>query len=186
MRAGPDENQYSEPGLFNLTPLVTPPVVRLATQVERLVHFLAELKMDPMQTDGTARSRPYTLRHGNPPGDPSSSPRCGAKTRSGTPCRAPAMWSKNLQRYTRCRLHGGASTGPRTPEGLERCRRANWKHGEYSAEHKASRRKLRQFVRLIGAENVLLAAEVRAIIRERRRREAESVPLVVLYTPPTQ
>jgi len=34
----------------------------------------------------------------------------------------------------RCRLHGGKSTGPRTPEGLERMRRAKTKHGSYSAE----------------------------------------------------
>jgi len=34
----------------------------------------------------------------------------------------------------RCRLHGGLSMGPRTPEGLERSRRANWKHGIYSRE----------------------------------------------------
>ena len=33
-----------------------------------------------------------------------------------------------------CRNHGGCSTGPRTPEGLERCRRANWKHGRYAQE----------------------------------------------------
>jgi hypothetical protein len=29
-------------------------------------------------------------------------------------------------------MHGGLSTGPRTPEGLERSRRARWKHGMYS------------------------------------------------------
>ena len=34
----------------------------------------------------------------------------------------------------RCRMHGGMSTGPRTPQGLERSRKANWKHGWYSAE----------------------------------------------------
>jgi hypothetical protein len=34
----------------------------------------------------------------------------------------------------RCRLHGGKSTGPQTPEGLERMRRAKTKHGSYSAE----------------------------------------------------
>jgi hypothetical protein len=32
----------------------------------------------------------------------------------------------------RCRLHGGLSTGPKTSEGLERSRKANWKHGRYS------------------------------------------------------
>ena len=36
--------------------------------------------------------------------------------------------------------HGGKSTGPRTPEGLERCRKANWKHGRRSAEAVAERK----------------------------------------------
>ena len=37
-------------------------------------------------------------------------------------------------------MHGGASTGPRTPEGRERCRRAHWKHGRYSREALRRRR----------------------------------------------
>ena len=32
-----------------------------------------------------------------------ASPRCGAKTRAGTPCRSPAVSGK-----ARCRMHGGA------------------------------------------------------------------------------
>jgi hypothetical protein len=52
-------------------------------------------------------------------------------------------------RNGRCRMHGGKSTGPRTPEGLERTRRANWKHGYYTAEEKAARRKGRQAVRTL-------------------------------------
>jgi hypothetical protein len=48
--------------------------------------------------------------------------RCGARSqRTGKPCRAAAMLNG------RCKVHGGKSTGPRTPEGLERSRRANWK-----------------------------------------------------------
>jgi hypothetical protein len=43
----------------------------------------------------------------------------------------------------RCKVHGGKSTGPRTPEGLERSRRANWKHGYYSREAKAERSRVR-------------------------------------------
>jgi hypothetical protein len=43
----------------------------------------------------------------------------------------------------RCKLDGGKSTGPRTPEGLEGNRRANWKHGYYSREAKAERSRLR-------------------------------------------
>jgi hypothetical protein len=49
----------------------------------------------------------------------------------------------------RCRIHGGKSTGPRTPEGLERSRRANWKHGEYSRASKEEWRALRQGMALI-------------------------------------
>jgi hypothetical protein len=36
---------------------------------------------------------------------------CGAKTRSGRPCIMTAL------RNGRCRIHGGASKGPATPEG---------------------------------------------------------------------
>ena len=50
-------------------------------------------------------------------------------------------------RNGRCRLHGGKSTGPRTPEGRERSRRSNWKHGHYSAEARAERAKARASLR---------------------------------------
>jgi hypothetical protein len=46
-------------------------------------------------------------------------------------------------RVGRCKVHGGKSTGPRTPEGLERSRRANWKHGHFSREAKAERSRVR-------------------------------------------
>lgn len=79
------------------------------------------------------------LSNGNRSGDYSKSPRCGAKTRGGTPCGAPAMKNRRGV-HTRCRLHGGASTGPKTPEGLQRSQRARWKHGWYSAAAKAAKR----------------------------------------------
>jgi hypothetical protein len=81
------------------------------------------------------------LKNGNPTGDPSTAARCGAKTRHGKECRAPAMPNG------RCRMHGGSSTGPRTVEGLERSRRARWKHGLYSADAKAEARFFRQQVK---------------------------------------
>ncbi|MDD2728683.1 HGGxSTG domain-containing protein [Malikia sp.] len=37
---------------------------------------------------------------------------CGAKTRAGTPCKLTGIYSNG-----RCKLHGGLSTGPTTPEG---------------------------------------------------------------------
>ena len=47
--------------------------------------------------------------------------RCGARTRKGTPCQAAA----SIPGKGRCRNHGGCSTGPRTPEGIERIRESN-------------------------------------------------------------
>jgi hypothetical protein len=66
-----------------------------------------------------------------------SSPRCGARTRAGTPCASPAMSNG------RCRFHGGLSTGPRTPEGLQRIVRARTVHGAYGAEMRELRRLMR-------------------------------------------
>ncbi len=67
-----------------------------------------------------------------------AAPRCGARCkRTGKPCRAAAMPND------RCKVHGGKSTGPRTPEGLERSRRASWKHGRFSREAKAERSRVR-------------------------------------------
>ena len=43
-------------------------------------------------------------------------------------------WAPGRLANGRCRIHGGTSTGPRTPEGLERVRMAHWKHGQRSAE----------------------------------------------------
>ena len=72
-----------------------------------------------------------------------ASPRCGARRRDGRPCRGAAMPNG------RCRMHGGPSTGPRTPEGLERSRKSGWKHGYYSAKAKRVRRDARQQYRLL-------------------------------------
>ena len=43
----------------------------------------------------------------------------------------------------RCRLHGGKSTGPRTPERLERSRRSRWKDGRCSKEARQAAREAR-------------------------------------------
>jgi hypothetical protein len=53
-----------------------------------------------------------------------NSPRCGARTRHGTPCRAPAVAGK-----TRCRMHGGAQ-GSGAPKGNQNAR----KHGAFTEE----------------------------------------------------
>ena len=56
--------------------------------------------------------------------------RCLAKTRRGTPCQKAALKGK-----TRCRLHGGLSTGPRTAEGKARSIGAHTTQGRGSKAH---------------------------------------------------
>ena len=50
-------------------------------------------------------------------------PPCGARTRAGGSCKARPWRPRDavLPRNGRCRMHGGLSTGPRTPEGKARC-----------------------------------------------------------------
>lgn len=53
-----------------------------------------------------------------------SKPICGAhRKQTGSTCQAPAL------RNGRCKMHGGKSTGPKSPEGLARiaeAQRARW------------------------------------------------------------
>ena len=81
------------------------------------------------------------LRNNNPVGDFLKAPRCGAKTRQGTPCRGPAM------RNGRCRMHGGGSTGPKTADGIERIRRASTTHGRRTQAAQRERREVRLLVK---------------------------------------
>jgi hypothetical protein len=57
-------------------------------------------------------------------------PRCGAKTRAGTPCRCPAIRGRS-----RCRIHGGLSPGAPRGEG-----NGNFKNGYWTAEAVEERR----------------------------------------------
>ena len=59
--------------------------------------------------------------------------RCEARTRRGTPCKRPARLPVG-----RCKLHGGASTGPRTKDGLARLTEARTKHGLHQREARRS------------------------------------------------
>jgi len=79
--------------------------------------------------------------------------RCGAKTRKGTACQRPAN-----KRNGRCRLHGGASTGPRTEEGRARISEANLRHGRYTKDKLEKRR-----------ENAAKGRKVRAEIKHIER-----------------
>ena len=61
--------------------------------------------------------------------------RCGAKTRRGTPCQRLAN-----KRNGRCRLHGGASSGPRTEQGHAKIAAANTTTGQHTKAMIAKRR----------------------------------------------
>jgi len=73
--------------------------------------------------------------------------RCGAKTRRGTECRRPAH-----KHNKRCSLHGGRSTGARTPEGLQRISEANLKHGRYTKNKLERQRRAADVGRKVRAE----------------------------------
>jgi hypothetical protein len=62
---------------------------------------------------------------------------CGARTRRGTACQKPPLNGK-----TRCRLHGGLSTGPKTPEGKARIVAAHFKHGRRSRAFAEARKQI--------------------------------------------
>jgi hypothetical protein len=59
--------------------------------------------------------------------------RCGARTRSGEPCRAPGNGAGG-----RCKLHGGKSTGPRSKKGKEVARLAVIRRWEKWRDENAS------------------------------------------------
>jgi hypothetical protein len=75
-------------------------------------------------------------------------------------------------------MHGGASSGPKTPAGLEKCRRSNWKHGERSAAAIAERRKLRAEIRELILEMKLVQREARRSLRLRQRLGSDPVAVV--------
>jgi len=72
-----------------------------------------------------------------------ASPRCGARTRSGAACGAPAVHGKK-----RCRMHGGAAGS-----GAQRANQNARKHGLFTRDAIAERREMRA---LLGEARKLL------------------------------
>ena len=70
----------------------------------------------------------------------SQATRCGAKTRSGAPCKSAPVTGRR-----RCRMHGGAD-GSGAPKGE---RNGNYKHGRYTKEVAATRRWLREAAHML-------------------------------------
>jgi glucans biosynthesis protein len=86
---------------------------------------LQNLEINPMKHDET---RPANLGR---------APRCGARTRAGTPCQRSAMRDRS-----RCRLHGGLSPG--APQGSKN---GNFKNGDWTADAIQERQWLRSLLR---------------------------------------
>ena len=66
--------------------------------------------------------------------------RCGARTRSGAPCKSAPVSGRR-----RCRMHGGAA-GSGAPKGPKN---GNYKHGRYTKEVAAARRWLREATQML-------------------------------------
>ena len=64
-------------------------------------------------------------------------PRCGAKTRAGTPCQCPAVCGR-----ARCRIHGGLSPG--APRGAAN---GNYRDGYWTREAVEERKFIRSLVK---------------------------------------
>jgi len=81
-----------------------------------------------------------------------ASPRCGALTRSGAPCRSPAVKDK-----ARCRMHGGAK-GSGAPKGNANA----LKHGVFTKAAFEQRAQLRSMIRA-----------ARTLLRENQKGSSE-------------
>src|SRR5262249_9283954 len=108
-----------------------PPMKPSALRIERLLA-----KVEETPKPGPSKYTPWA--------------KLGVAVAAASVCRAAAMLNG------RCKVHGGKSTGPRTPEGLERSKRARWKHGYYSREAKVERSRVRaailalRYLRMLG------------------------------------
>lgn len=84
--------------------------------------------------------------------------KCGARTRYGTACQRPAY-----KRNGRCGLHGGKSTGAKTPEGLQRISEANLKHGLYTKEKLERKRRAAEVGQRVRAELRIIEQQLKAL-----------------------
>ena len=97
--------------------------------------------------------------------------RCTARAKgSQAQCRKPAMRGK-----TKCRTHGGASTGPKTEAGKAAIRKAHLKHGEATlaarAESSAQSCKMQQL------EDIMHVMNMTSATRTRGRKALGYVPI---------
>jgi glucans biosynthesis protein len=85
--------------------------------------------------------------------------RCGARTRTGRPCRSPAVRGR-----PRCRMHG-CGKGAGGPEGE---RNGNYRHGRHTKERRRELRALRALVQEVKD----LTQTLRGSVRSAKQRKA--------------
>jgi hypothetical protein len=97
--------------------------------------------------------------------------RCTARAKgSREQCRKPAMTGK-----TKCRTHGGASTGPRTEAGKAAIRKAHLKHGEATLAARAEYSK--QSCKMQQLEDIMHVMNMTSATRRRGRKALGYVPI---------
>ena len=97
--------------------------------------------------------------------------RCSAKAKgSQTQCRKPAMLGK-----TKCRTHGGASTGPKTQAGKDAIRQAHFKHGRETQEVRAARSA--KHAEMQALEDIMHVMNMTSAKRTRGRKALGYVPI---------
>jgi hypothetical protein len=123
-----------------------------------------------LDEDAAGGSPDRGRRHGRKitPCDIAPRPPCGAKTRSGNPCRSPAVIGR-----ARCRMHGGSSTGP--AKGT----RNALKHGIYSNALSADDFATLDRIELGTIDHEIKVARIRlrrALIEQGRQEAPDSSP----------
>jgi len=97
--------------------------------------------------------------------------RCTAKAKgSQAQCRKPAMRGK-----TKCRTHGGASTGPRMKAGKEAIRKIHWKHGEATQAARADSSELS--CKMQQLEDIMHVMHMTTATRTRGRKALGYTPI---------
>lgn len=105
---------------------------RADARVDRIMatEMVRQARREAEQTARCERRR----THGDTALEANARARCGARTGKGTPCQCKVEPGR-----TRCRFHGGRSTGPKTPEGRARiaeAQRQRW--AAWRAQREAS------------------------------------------------
>lgn len=98
-----------------------------------------KLEVNPMDQEGSESSESWNFDVERRLANIRGASRCGAKTRRGTLCQCPAIRDRS-----RCRIHGGLSTG--APRGD---RNGNFKDGAWTKEAQAERRWLSTLVKSV-------------------------------------